>query len=94
MKKEWFKQKVFPVSERLERSLYVLAASLTWYWTITMQLPLPYTIYANDPDPNSKIYPFSFLIAIISLSGTFITLGSTFILDHWSFCGITQAYAQ
>lgn len=88
MKKKVFKQSIFPVSERLERSLYVLTASIAYHMTFKMQQPLPYVLY------NIENKWFMFWSGLLSLFGTFFCLWSTFVLDHWSFCGITQAYAK
>ena len=92
MKAIVFKQKIFPVSERLERPLYILAASITYYWTFTKQIPLPALIWNFEKTDESGWLVF--IVAFFCTLGIFITLRSTHLLDHWSFCGITQAHAN
>ena len=87
MKKKVFKQTIFPVSERLERGLYVLAAGITYHMCFRMQMPLPHVLY------NIENKWALFVLGLTNLFGTLFCLWSTFVLDHWSFCGITQAYA-
>jgi len=88
MKKKVFKQTIFPVSERLERPLYMMIAAITYHMTFKMQMPLPHVIYNIE---NKSII---FALGLTNFLGVACCFGSTFVLDHWSFCGITQAYAQ
>lgn len=83
MKKLSFKNDIFPVSERMERALYVLAASFTFHMCFYMQCPLPTVLY------EIKDKKLMFLIGAFNFFGTLFCLASTFILDHWSFMGIT-----
>ena len=83
MKKKIFKQTLFPVSERLERSLYIVTASITYHMTFKMQMSLPYVLYHFE---NKWIV---FILGTISFLGTIFCYWSTLVLDHWSFCGIT-----
>lgn len=86
MKRLSFKNSILPVSERLERALYVFASGFTFHMCFYMQCPLPTVIY-EIKDKNLML-----ILGIINFFGTMGCLGATFILDHWSFMGITQAH--
>lgn len=87
MKLKIFKQTIFPVSERLERPLYMMIAAITYHMTFKMQMPLPNVIYNIE---NTSVI---FALGLTNFLGVACCFGSTFVLDHWSFCGITQANA-
>ena len=88
MKKLGFKNNIFPVSARLERPLYCFAAAFTFHMCFYMQCPLPEVIY------EVKDLNLMWFIGVFNFFGTMFCLASTFILDHWSFMGITQAHAR
>ena len=85
MKKLAFKNKIFPVSERLERPLYVFTAAFTFHMCFKMQCPLPTVIFEFENWYIGAVTGLSVFAAQLLL------LKVTFILDHWSFMGITQA---
>lgn len=88
MKKPAFKKEIFPVSERLERGLYVFCAAFTWHMCFYMVCPLPTVIYeVKDLNLMLALSAFNFF-------GALFTWSTFFKLDFGSFMGLTQAYNE
>lgn len=86
MKRLTFKNKIFPVSERLERPLYVIMAAFTWHMCFYMQCPLPMVIY------EIKNLNWIFFLGFTNFFGALYFWSSASQLDFGSFIGQTQAY--
>jgi protein-S-isoprenylcysteine O-methyltransferase Ste14 len=81
--KRWWRQVVPPV---IERSTYVLFASLLLILLFWQWLPLTGAIWSVTGQPGSII------LQVISLVGWLIVLTSTFMINHFDLFGLRQAY--
>ena len=83
MKTKFFKEKLFPLSDRLERPFYTLIATITYHWGQKYFCPLPYMIY------DTPIGPLRTFLTHMTLLGMIVLGIGTCALDHWYLMGVT-----
>ena len=81
MARAGFKRLVPP---KLERSTYVLAASLVLLATFAFWQPVPAVVWHVGP-------PWSILIWVVYALGWVLTVGATYMIDHFEFFGLKAA---
>lgn len=83
MARPWFKRWL---PAPVERSTYVLAASLALGLVLGLWRPLPATIWHLGQPGAAPVW-------LLYALGWLIVIASTFMIDHWDFLGLRQAAA-